>query len=195
MALVSSGDWLAIIRRWNNNFGSTWIFSPSTLTDDLALNATGFPVMEFKMLCPTSLAFFTLTELSAWTPVMMFIRSVRVMKGFLSAIARSSVQVSFMSRACLDYVISLVCSLHDTIHLCTRWHRDQPNHSLYFQSFHLLSRNHHLSLGFSLISALWQDPMIVLPTRGCFFEQHEILLQIFCIHLGDQSQDCSWIAS
>ena len=112
----------------------------------------------------------------------------------LSAKVRSSVRVSFMSQACLDYVISLVCSLHGTIHLCARWHREQPNHSC-FQSFHVLSSNNHLSLGFSLIPALWQDPLIVLPTSGCFFEQREILLQMFCMHRDDQSQDCSWIAS
>ena len=76
LAFVSSRDWLAIIRCWKNNCESTWIFSPSTLMDDLALNvmacllflngfsAAAFPVMESMMLCLTSLAFSTLTWIS-----------------------------------------------------------------------------------------------------------------------------------
>ena len=38
-AFMSSSDFRATIRRWNRSCGSTWIFSPSNLTDDFVAGA------------------------------------------------------------------------------------------------------------------------------------------------------------
>ena len=121
-AFMSSSDFRATIRRWNRSCGSTWIFSPSNLTDDFvarvtawllrlkANSVTNVPVIDAKMAYPISLASSTFTVSFAWTPFMMFLRPFWAVNLFCSAKAFSSVLVSFMSRFFLDSEMSLVSS-------------------------------------------------------------------------------------
>ena len=46
-AFMSSSDFRATIRRWNRSCGSTWIFSPSNLTDDFVARVTAW-LLRFK---------------------------------------------------------------------------------------------------------------------------------------------------
>ena len=85
--------------------------------------------------------FSALKELSAWTPVMMLIRSVSFVKVFLSAKARQRASVLHVPGlsglrhilVLLTCTVTNTCELSQgTIHLCTRWHRGRPNYSLSF---------------------------------------------------------------
>ena len=76
--------------------------------------------------------FSALKELSAWTPVMMLIRSLSFVKVFLSAKARQRASVLHIL-VLLTCAVTNTCELSQgTIHLCTRWHRGRPNYSLSF---------------------------------------------------------------
>ncbi len=147
---MSVQQWMSL---WKRSCGSTWTSSPSILTDYFVPRVTTwsfrlkvcsapvFPSIDFSMAAPTECAVSTLTVGWACSPVAMFRMLKSLLKGFRSCRCRRTASVSFYSRACLAWLISLSCYpvlfvvnpcefLRGLIYFSTGWHWQQPQQAM-----------------------------------------------------------------